>query len=1065
MKLVDVSVKRPVFAAMLIMALVVFGLFAYPRLGVDLYPAVDFPVVTVTVIYPGADPTTMESKVAEPIEEAIQGISGIKRMTSRNLEGVTSVVVEFELEVESDQALQEVRDKIAAIERDLPPGIDPPVIQRFDTGAAPVASIALAGDMPASELTRIANKIVKQEFQQVQGVGQIEIIGGRERQIRIEVDPAKLAGYGLAVGDVSQALQSQSLDLPAGHVNEGGRELTVTTRGEVHSVQEIEDLVIVGLGGTTVRIRDVATVVDDMEEARSASYLNGQSAIALVVRKKSGSNTIEIANGLRERLAELEPRLDELGVTYAIPNDNSVFIRRSIEDVQLDLIIGAGLTVLIIFMFLHDGRATFISALAIPTSVIGTFAFMEAMGFTLNNITMLAMSLSIGILVDDAIVVIENIYRHLQMGKPRMQAAREATNEIGFAVIASTLSLVAVFVPVAFMSGLIGRFFYEFGLTVSAAVLISMLVSFTLTPMLSGRMMRQASDKPRKKFILARGFDVGFNAFESAYAWVVAKALRFPWLTVAGAAGTLALSVLVVAQVPGEFIPAEDRSEFAITVQLPTGSSLESTSAVAETIAADIRENLPGVNDTFTTVGAGTAQVNQARVNVALTGPHSRSWSQAEGMAWIRNRYADMAERDITLKVEMIDPFGGDGFRQQQIQMTIRGSDMDELVRTADALAEYIDGIDGFVDVDTTFTGGKPELAIIIDRERAADLGVPAIQIASTLRSLMAADAIGSLKDDGEVYDIVVQMPAARRATLRNLDGITLRSTSGQLIDLANVVRVVEGIGPSEIERQDRQRQIVLLADLDGLALGDAKTLIEAKAEEVVPAGVTTGWVGNAEMMEESFLAMIMVLGLAMVLVYMILAAQFDSLTQPLVIMVSLPLSVVGAFGAIWVSGMTLNIFSFIGIIMLMGLVTKAAILLVDYANEQRDAGVDLETALIQAGRVRLRPIFMTAAATIFGMLPIALAVSEGGETRAPMAVCVIGGMLTSTLLTLVVIPAVYLLSERMLARLSGVWVQLGGQLNEPEPTVQAAEPAVQTTETAARATETAPDSDSPPAP
>jgi hydrophobic/amphiphilic exporter-1 (mainly G- bacteria), HAE1 family len=1022
MKLVDVSVKRPVFAAMLIMALVVFGVFAYPRLGVDLYPAVDFPVVTATVIYPGADPTTMESKIAEPIEEAIQGIAGIKRMTSRNLEGVTMVVVEFELEVRSDQALQEVRDKIAAIERDLPPGIDPPVIQRFDTGAAPVASVALASNLPPAELTRVADKLVKQRLQQIPGVGGIEMIGGRERQIRIEVEPAKLAGYGLAVDDVASAMQAQSLDLPAGHVTEGAREYTVTTRGEVRSVDEIRDIVITGLGGAAVRIRDVAEVVDDIEEARSASFLNGQSAIALVVRKKSGANTVEISDRLRAELRKLEPRLDELGVTYAIPNDNSSFIRKAIEDVQMDLLIGAGLTVLIIFVFLHDLRATFISALAIPTSVIGTFAFMNAMGFTLNNVTMLALSLSIGILVDDAIVVIENIYRHLELGKPRLQAAREATNEIAFPVIATTLSIVAVFVPVAYMSGLIGRFFYEFGLTVSAAVLISMLVSFTLTPMLSGRMMRPSHAGNHTKFILARAFDRAFAGFEDLYAWLVRKALRWPWMTIMAALGTLALSVVVVSQVPGEFIPAEDRSEFAITVELPTGTSLAATSEAAEAIAADVRANLPGVRDTFTTIGSGAAQVNQARINVSLTGPRERGWIQLEGMAWVRARLADLAERDVQIKVEMIDPFGGDGFRQQQIQFTIRGNDMDEMVAAAEAIAEHIRGIEGFVDVDTTYSGGKPELAIEIDRERAADLGVPVAQIAASLRSLMAADAIATLKDEGEVYDVVVQLPEQRRKAMRRLDGITLRSTTGQLVDLANVVRVVETTGPSEIERQERQRQIVVLADLDGLALGDATKHVETKAAQVVPEGLSTGWIGNVEMMEESFLAMLVVLGLAAILVYMILAAQFDSFTQPLVIMVSLPLSVIGAFGGIWISGMTLNIFSFIGVIMLMGLVTKAAILLVDFANAERSQGASLEDALVSAGRVRLRPIFMTAAATVFGMLPIALAFSEGGETRAPMAVCVIGGMITSTLLTLVVIPSVYLISERVVARLSGVW-------------------------------------------
>jgi hydrophobic/amphiphilic exporter-1 (mainly G- bacteria), HAE1 family len=1029
MQLVDVSVKRPILASMLIMAIVVFGMFAYPRLGVDLFPSVDFPVVSVTVIYPGADPTTMESKVAEPIEEAIQGVAGIKRMTSRNLEGVTMIVVEFELEVKSDQALQEVRDRVAAIERELPPGLDPPVIQRFDTGAMPVASVALASNLPASELTRIADKIVKQELQQIPGVGGIDIIGAREREIRIEVDPALLVGYGLAVDDVAQTLRMQSIDMPAGHVTDGSREFTLTTRGEVHSVEEIRELVITGLGGASVRIDDVAEVVDDMEDARSASFLNGQSGMALIVRKKSGSNTIEIADSLREKMEALEPRLNELGVTYAIPNDNSTFIRKSIEDVEMDLLFGAALTVLIMFVFLHDWRATFLSALPIPTSIIGTFAVMDMLGFTLNNITMLALSLSIGILVDDAIVVIENIHRHMQMGKPRMQAAREATNEIGFAVIATTLSIVAVFMPVAYMSGLIGRFFYEFGITVSVAVLFSMLVSFTLTPTLAARMMKPEHEG-KKKFFLARGFDYAFGGLENFYAWVVRKALRWPWMTVFVALLTLALSVVIVSRVPAEFVPAEDRGEFAVTIEMPTGTSLEATSVVAEAVADDIRTHLPGVRDTFTTIGSGTSTVSIARINVSLDKASMRTWTQMAGMGWVRERLSVLNEKGIEVKVEQIDPFGGDGFRQQQIQFTIRGSDMDELVRAADSLAEHIREIPGFVDVDTTFTGGKPELAIEIDRERAADLGVPVAQIAASLRSLMAADAIGTLKDDGEVFDIVVQLPEHRRDALRDfhgLDGITLRSTSGQLVDLSNVVRVVESTGPSEIERQARQRQIIVLADLDGLALAEATQIIEAKAKEVVPPELDTGWMGNAEMMEESFTAMIGVLGLAAILVYMILAAQFNSLTQPIVIMVSLPLSVIGAFGGIWVSGMTLNIFSFIGIIMLMGLVTKAAILLVDFSNLEREKGATLEQSLISAGRVRLRPILMTAFATVFGMLPIAMAMSEGGETRAPMAVCVIGGMITSTILTLIVIPAVYLISERMVARLSGIWRLFGG--------------------------------------
>jgi len=1020
-KLAEISIRRSVFAAMMIAALMVFGFYSLPRIGVELFPNVEFPVITATVIYPGADPETMETKVADPIEEALQSLSGVKRMTSRNYESVTSVILEFELEVDGNLALQDVRDKVLAIERDLPKGIDPPVIQKFNTGAAPVLSVALSGDMPIRELTKIAKDEVKQRVQQVPGVGTVDLIGAREREIQVLVDPARMTGFGLTVDDVSGAIQAGNIELPAGYVKTGGSELTIKTKGEVKSAEEIGDIVIRGVGGAAIRVKDVAKVVDGVEEARSASFLNGSPALALVVRKQSGANVVALADKVREEIEELRPELAKRGITLAIPTDNSVFAEHAIDDVKFDLILGAALTVLIILVFLHDLRATFIAALAIPTSVVATFAFMAYMGFSFNNISMLALSLSIGILVDDAIVVIENIYRHLEMGKPRMRAALDATSEIGLAVIATTFSIVAVFVPVAFMEGIIGRFFFQFGLTVSAAVLISMLVSFTLTPMLSSRIMRM--QHTHTQGIFARSFNRMFTGVENIYAAVLRWALRHPWLTVLMAIGTFIGSLALVSRVPAEFIPQQDQSQFAVNVELPTGTALEATVATAEAVAGDLRQNLGGVRDVFTTIGGGAqGQVNRGHIEVMLQPRKQRAFTQQDAMAWARERFSGI--EGVLVTVEEINLFGGDGgFRTQPVQFSIRGTDLDEVTAAAQALRAELDKTGNFVDLDITYRGGKPEVAIHVDRNKAADLGVPVASIARTIRALMAGDPISDLKEGSDIYDVILQMPDEQRANVEALSNLKVRAVTGQLVDLASVVTVGRSSGPSEIERQNRLRQIVVLADIKGVTLGQAQEIVKEAAARVVPANLTTSFLGDAEIMIEAFTSMILALGLAVVLVYMILGAQFDSLIQPVTIMISLPLSVIGAFGGIYLAGMTLNIFSFIGLIMLMGLVTKTAILLVDFTNGERAHGAEIQDALVKAGRIRLRPIVMTAAATIFGMVPVALALGEGGEARAPMAVIVIGGMITSTVLTLVVVPVAYLLFDRLVTGRSMRWI------------------------------------------
>ncbi len=1012
MRLADVSIRRPVFAVMLIAAIVVFGVLSYPRVGVDLFPSVEFPVVTVTVVYPGADPETMETKVADPIEEKVNTLSGIKILRSVNLEGVTQVIVEFQLEVSAERAVQDIRDKISEIERDLPDAAEPPLIQKFDTGAAPVAGIALSGPLGPKRLTELADDVVKERVQRVPGVGGVDLVGARERQIKVLIDPARLSGLGLSVDDVSTAIRTQNVDVPGGFLQRGARELVVKTKGEVQSVAEISDIIIPNPAGATIRVRDVATVMDTVADARSASFLNGVPAVSMVVRKQSGANTVEVAKGVREALEEVRPRVERAGANLAMPTDNSRYIEHSIHDVQFDLAFGAFLAVVIILFFLHDFRATLISAVAIPVSVVATFAFIDWMGFTFNNMTMLALSLSIGILIDDAIVVIENIHRHLEGGEAPMAAASNATAEIFLAVLATTSSILAVFVPVAFMRGIIGRFFYQFGLTVSFAVSVSMLVSFTLTPMLSSRFLKHTHDAQKNPF--ARFIVGALDGLDHVYERLLRAALAHRWTTLAIATLALVGSFVLVSRVKAEFVPPEDRGEFALNVELPTGTSLEASKDVIQAVAADVRKHAPGVRLTFTTIGEGAqGQVNLGKIQVVLVPTNQRQFRQQDLMAWARARYQSL--ENVLITAAEISPIGGDsGFRSQPIQFNVRGEDMQELVKVTNRLKRELAKVKGLVDLDTTYRGGKPQVALAIDRERAADLGVPVAAVGAVIRTLVGEDAVSELKQGVDAYDIVVQLPEDLRNQVDQLSNLQVRSVNGALVDLSNVVRVERGEAPSQIERQGRQRQITVLAGLQDMPLGEGKAAVDAVAGRVVPPDLTTDYAGMADIMGESFGYMGLALILAVLLVYMILAAQFDSFVQPVTIMLSLPLSLVGAFGGLFVSGMTLNIFSMIGIIMLMGLVTKNAILLVDFTNQRRQQGDELYEALVQAGVIRLRPILMTTAAMVFGMLPVALALSAGGETRAPMAVCVIGGLMTSTLLTLVVVPVVYTFLDRL---------------------------------------------------
>ncbi|MCB9556506.1 MAG: efflux RND transporter permease subunit [Deltaproteobacteria bacterium] len=1015
MKLADTSIRRPVLATVMVGALMVFGLVAFPNIGVDLFPEVEFPIATITAVYPGADPVTVESKVVDKLEEAVSSVNGIKVLRSTSMENVGQVVIQFVLERSAARAVQDVRDKVSSALRNLPPDLEPPVVEKFDVGAAPILAIAVAGPQPIRELTRITDDVVKQKLQSLRGVGGIDIVGGREREFHVWIDARKLEAQGLSVDDVMGTLRAQNIEIPGGRLNVGDQELVVKTRGQLRSIEQLRRVIITSALGATIRIGDIARVEDGVEEARSYASRDGISAVSLVVRKQSGANTVAVAKAVHQAIAKLNQRMPE-GVKITVPLDNSVYIGKAISDVQFDLAFGAVLAVIIILFFLHDWRATAISALAIPTSVVATFAFINAMGFTFNNMTMLALTLSIGILVDDAIVVIEAIHRHVAMGKPAMRAASDACKEIGLAVMATTASIVAVFVPVAVMKGLIGRFFLQFGLTVAFAVIVSLFVAFTLTPMMASRMLRTHHSSQRW---LWRKIAAVLDRFDAYYRRILGWALHHRAWTLLIATVAFFGSCSLMKVVPFEFLPPEDRGEFSVKIETTSGTDLPTTRGEVERVGEMLRR-VPGVESTFATVGGGAAgTINKADLQVNLVERKRRDFTQAEAMAHVRKVIKRIDPKAQTT-VDQINAVGGGGFRAQLIQLNIRGNDFGEINKVAKKIIDHMRRSGGYVDIDSTYRGGKPEVAVVIDRDRAADLGVPVATIAASLRTLVAGEKVGELNTDGDRFDIRVRLAQYFRSDPNLIGTLQVRSISGGLVPLSNLVTVVPGEGPATIERQSRRRQVTVLANLEGKALGEAVQELEAQARKHVPATMDWDWAGMGEVMKESAGHMAVALVLAIIMIYLILAAQFESFVHPFTIMLSLPMSLVGALGALAVTQMSLNIFSMIGVIMLMGLVTKNAILLVDYTIQLRAQGDDCHQALLKAGPVRLRPILMTTAAMIAGMLPVALGQSEGGEQRAPMAICVIGGLITSTLLTLVVVPVVYSLIDGLSRRLRG---------------------------------------------
>ncbi len=1016
-------ISRPVFTGMLTLVVLVFGIVAYPRIGVDQMPEVEFPIVTVMTVLPGADPEAIERTVTKPLEEALNTLPGLDTLRSVNVENVSQIVVRFDLERNVDVAAQDVRDRVQATLSKLPKEIDTPVVEKFDIGAAPVATLALSAPLPIERLTKITDDVVKPALQQVPGVGAVEVVGGRKREITVVPDPRLLKGYGLSPNDVVQALRLQSIDVPGGRTLEPGVERSVKVSAEARSVEALRALIIASPGGTPLRLGQVAQVLDGPAEARSMARLGTGAALGLVIRKQSGSNTVQVAERLRESLARIQGQLPR-GSQVKMVVDGSKFIRSSIDAVKEDMVLGGILAVVVVLIFLRNWRSTLVAAVALPTAIIGTFAVMQALHFTFNVVTMLALTLSIGLLIDDAIVVIENIVRHLEHGESAREAARKGTGEIALAVLAVTLAVVAVFVPVAFMEGIMGRFFYQFGVTVAVAVLISYGVSMTLTPMLSARMLREHGHPGR----LSRAIERVLRAIEAFYRRALGAMLSHRLLTMGAAVAVLVLTFFMAGRLKFTFMPSQDMSQVKVTVELPSGTTLEETRRQLDDLSRQIRA-VPGVTETFAVAGAGAQEeVHKGEITVNIVPVSGRTYGQEAFKQHLRKtlRVSPAAK----LAVQDFSMIAGGGNRPQQVQLNLRSTDFDALLRAVERTRQAMLSNPGFVDVDTTWRSGKPQLDVVVDRERAAALGVPAALVGQNVRALMGGDKVADFHEGGDGYDIKVKLPAEVLADPVALGAVPLRAPGGQLVELRSVASIQPAVGPSQIEHQAQMRQVTLLADLRNYSLGEGMSYLTAFAQKDLPKNVQFDFEGQGRELGKAGKAFLSALLLGIVLIYIILAAQFESLIHPFTIMMSLPFAIIGGVGGLLLANQYMSMMAMIGFIMLMGLVTKNGILLVEFTNQLRAAGKSAREALLEAGPIRLRPILMTSVAMIAGMIPVALAKGDGAETRVPMAVAIIGGLITSTALTLGVVPVVYSLldgvRERVMARRQPVVAEPG---------------------------------------
>jgi hydrophobic/amphiphilic exporter-1 (mainly G- bacteria), HAE1 family len=1013
--LAQICVRRPVFASVLMLIIVVVGVAGYGKLGLDQFPNVDFPFVVVTTRLDGAAPEEVETDISDKIEGAVSTISGIDELRSTSSQGISTVVIQFALEKDGDVAAQDVRDKIQTILHDLPRGIDPPIVSKIDLGAAPILLIAVRSDKPVREATEIADKLVRRRIESIDGVGQVSLVGGQSRQINVWLDPLALQAQGLTAADVQRAIGAQNLSTPGGSIETGPEDLSLRVVGRVQSVEALGRIVVRERDGHDVRVDDVARVEDGRAEETTYAALDRDRTVVLSVLKQSGKNTVDVVDSVKAHLAEVERSLPE-GTKLEVVRDNSTVIRTGIGAVKEHLVVGALLAALVVLVFLGNWRSTLIAALAIPISIVGTFGMMWVAGFTLNFLTLLALALAVGIVIDDAIVVLENIVRFIEeKGVKPFPAAVLATREIGLPVLATTLSLMAVFIPVSFMPGIAGRFLRSFGLTMAFAIAVSMFVSFSLTPSLAARWIQgHGHGENRRRSVLERGVDLFYRPIERVYLVILRWVMGHRWVVLLACAAALGSCMPIASTLPGGFLPVDDQAQFEINLRAPEGTSLTETRLIAERLAEDVRR-LPGVEHTLMTVGEGASEAsNVARVLVFLVDPDARELGQMDLMQRARTDVLSRLPPTIRATAGEVQIVSGGGFSAATVQMSLQGPDLAEIALHAARITDRLKEARGAVDVDNTFIVGKPQIRVSIERDRAADLGVQVADVADTLQLFVGGLKASTYAEHGEEYDIRVRAAARFRATPESLALMTVPSSRLGSVPLTRLISTQAGTGPAEIHRLGRRREITVTAN-SAPGVGDQAVqtaLNKIIADEHLPPGYSVQPVGRSKDTANTAVSFLVAVGLAFVFMYLILAAQFESWLHPITILLTLPLTVPFALISLHLFHQSLNLFSGLGLLVLFGVVKKNAILQIDHTNNLRAQGKERLAAILEANKDRLRPILMTTIAFVAGMIPLVRSHGVGSGQNRTTGAIVLGGQTLSLLLTLLAVPVAYSLFD-----------------------------------------------------